>query len=102
MAEVRITALAVFEQVVYQCHATTLDRPERPVLEVDAVLRPGDADGALLLPVPTFMALVGGPDQANEPLQHLAKAGRIVEHQGIAHIRFPLWSWSGDERPLAI
>lgn len=101
MTGVRITALAVFEQVVYQCHATSLDRPERPVLEVDAILRPGDADGALLLPVPTYMALVGGPSHANEPLQHLAKAGRIVEHQGVAHIQFPLWEWVGDDRTIA-
>ena len=32
----RIQAIAVFERVVHQCHALSLDRPERPVLEVDA------------------------------------------------------------------
>ena len=87
----RITALAVFEHVIYHCHATSLDRPEHPVLEVDALLREGDADGELLLPVPTYMALLGGPEAAAAPLRHLAAAGRITPHQGVAHLRFPLW-----------
>jgi len=87
----RIRAIAVFEWVVYQCHAVTVDRPERPVLEVDAVLRDGDADGELLVPVPMFMALVGGPEAARAPLQQLAVAGRLIDHQEVAHIRFPIW-----------
>lgn len=87
----RIQAVAVFERVVYQCHALSLERPERPVLEVDAILREGDAEGELLLPVPTFMALLGGPAEAGAALQHLAVNGRIVDHQDVAHIRFPLW-----------
>lgn len=87
----RIRAIAVFERVVYQCHAITLDRPERPVLEVDAILRDGDAEGELLLPVPTFMALLGGPDLARPALQQLAAAGRLVEHQEVTHLRFPIW-----------
>ena len=41
--------------------------------------------------MPTFMALLGGPAKANDALQHLAVNGRIVDHQEIAHIRFPLW-----------
>lgn len=84
--------MAVFERVVYQCQALSLDRPERPVLEVDAILRDGDADGELLLPVPTFMALLGGPDHAADALQQLSVAGRLVDHQEVAHIRFPIWS----------
>ena len=87
----RIRAIAVFERVVYQCFALSLDRPERPVLEVDAILRDGDADGDLLLPVPTFMALLGGPGAAHEALLHLSNGGRLVSHQDVAHIRFPLW-----------
>src|SRR4051794_19473338 len=87
----RIRAIAVFERVVYQCHAVTLDRPARPILEVDAILREGDAEGELLLPVPTFMALLGGPGAAEDALQRLASAGRLVDHQDIAHIRFPIW-----------
>lgn len=91
----RIQAVAVFERVVYQCFALSLERPERPVLEVDAILRDGDAEGELLLPVPTYMALLGGPDAASQALQHLALAGRLVEHQDVAHIRFPLWERVG-------
>lgn len=87
----RIQAIAVFERVVYQCHALSLERPERPVLEVDAILRDGDAEGELLLPVPTFMALLGGPRAAADALQHLAVAGRLIDHQDVTHIRFPLW-----------
>ncbi len=94
----RIQVLAVFERVVYQCHALTLDRPERPVLEVDAILRPGDAEGELLLPVPTFMALLGGPPRADDALQHLATSGRLVDHDGVTHIRFPMWERVDSER----
>lgn len=86
-----IQAVAVFERVVHQCWALSLEHPERPVLEVDAVLRDGDADGELLLPVPTYMALLGGPSHAENPLRELAAAGRIVQHQDVAHIRFPMW-----------
>lgn len=95
----RITALAVFEHVIYHCHATSVDRPDHPVLEVDAILRDGDADGELLLPVPTYMALLGGPAAAETPLRALSAAGRVVEHQGVAHLRFPLWSLAPDDAP---
>ena len=89
---VRIRAIAVFEGVVYQCFAVDLDRPDRPTLEVDAVLRPGDADdGPILLPVPTFMALLGGAAAAEPHLRDLSRRGRLVERQGVAHISFPLW-----------
>lgn len=87
----RIQALAVFERVVHQCHALSLERPERPVLEVDAILREGDADGELLLPVPTFMALLGGPELAESALRRLSETGRVIDHQDVAHIRFPIW-----------
>ena len=57
----RIRAIAVFESVIYNCYVVDPARPDRPILEVDALLRPGDADdGPLLLPVPTFMALDSG------------------------------------------
>jgi hypothetical protein len=83
--------MAVFECVVYQCHALTTERPERPVLEVDAILREGDAEGELLLPVPMFMALLGGPAEANDALRQLAAGGRLVDHEDVTHIRFPMW-----------
>ena len=88
----RIRATAVFESVVYNAYVTDATRPERPVLEVDAVLRPGDADdGPLLLPVPTYMALVGGPTVADPALRQLSRAGRLARRQGVAHIAFPTW-----------
>jgi hypothetical protein len=89
---VRIRAIAIFERVVYNCFVVDPAHPDRPVLEVDAVLRPGDADGGpLLLPAPTFMALVGGPDAAQEPLRALDRAGRVLRHQGVAHVAFHVW-----------
>jgi hypothetical protein len=89
---VRLRAIAVFEGVIYNCYVVDAAHPERPVLEVDALLRPGDADeGPLLLPVPTYMALVGGPKVAEPHLRALAAKGRIVERQGVAHLAFPTW-----------
>jgi hypothetical protein len=89
---VRLRAIAVFESVIYNCYMVDPDHPERPILEVDALLRPGDADeGPLLLPVPTYMALVGGPDAAEPHLRALAARGRIVDRHGVAHLTFPTW-----------
>ena len=88
---VRIRAVAVFERVVYNCFVTDPSRPDRPVLEVDAVLREGDADGPILLPVPQYMALVGGPEEAERHLRALSRQGRLVEHQGVTHLSFPTW-----------
>jgi hypothetical protein len=87
----RIRAIAVFERVVYNCFVTDPARPERPVLEVEAILREGDADGPILLPVPQYMALVGGPDIAAPYLRGLSAQGRLVEHQGVTHLAFPTW-----------
>jgi len=89
---VRIRAIAVFERVVHNCVVTDPARPERPVLEVDAVLREGDADGPILLPVPQYMALVGGPEAAEPHLRELAAQGRVVRHQDVAHLAFPTWT----------
>jgi hypothetical protein len=88
---VRIRAIAVFERVVYNCFVTDAARPERPLLEVDALLREGDADGPILLPAPQYMALVGGPDLARPYLRALERQGRLVEHQGVTHLAFPTW-----------
>jgi len=89
---VRIRVLALFERVVH--HAVVMDPtdPFRPSIEVDAIVRDGDADGPLLLPAPTFMALVGGPELADAPLRALARQGRVVDHQGVAHVVFPMWT----------
>ena len=95
---VRIRAIAVFESVIYHCYAVDSVHPERPVLEVDAILRPGDADeGPLLLPVPTYMALLGGPDAAEPHLRALSARGRLVSRQGVAHIAFPTWTPIGPD-----
>ena len=81
----------MFERVIYNCFVTDPSRPERPVLEMDALLRDGDADGPVLLPVPQFMALVGGPEVAEPILRKLSAQGRVVRYQDVAHLSFPTW-----------
>jgi hypothetical protein len=91
----RIRALSVFEGVVYHCWCTDPTNPGRPTLEVEAVLRPGDADaeaGPLLLSVPEYVVMAGGPAVAAPLLEDLAARGRIVEHLGVDHITFPTWT----------
>jgi hypothetical protein len=91
----RIRALSVFEGVVYHCWAIDTDQPCRPTLEVEAVLRPGDADadaGPLLLSVAEYIVMAGGLDVARPCLRDMATAGRIVEHLGVEHIAFPTWT----------
>lgn len=98
----RIKALSVFEGVVYHCWAVDTDQPCRPTLEVEALLRPGDADadaGPLLLSVADYIVMAGGLEVARPCLRNMASAGRIVEHLGVQHIAFPTWTpvASGDE-----
>jgi hypothetical protein len=96
----RIRALSVFEGVVYHSWAVDRSDPARPTLEVDAVLREGDADaGPLLLPVPEFVVMAGGPQVARPAVEALAARGRIVDHLGVPHVAFPLWSPVGDDEP---
>lgn len=90
----RIRALSVFEGVVYHCWCVDDGNPCRPTLEVDALLRPGDADaesGPLLLPVADYLAMVSH-DVARPCLDELARRGRVVEHLGVAHLSFPTWT----------
>ena len=57
----------MFEGVVYHCWCVDRAQPFRPLLEVDALLRPGDADaesGPLLLSVADYVAMVGGIEVA--------------------------------------
>jgi hypothetical protein len=87
--------LSVFEGVVYHCWPMDTDQPGRPTLEVEAVLRPGDADaeaGPLLLSVADYIVMVGGLDAARPCLKDMDAAGRIVEHLGVQHIAFPTWT----------
>ena len=94
----RIRALSVFEGIVYHCWPVDRSHPCRPTLEVEAVLRAGDADaeaGPLLVAVPDYIAMVGDIEIARPCLDELAHKGRIVQHLGVAHIAFPLWSRVG-------
>lgn len=87
-----IRALSVFENVVY--HSALMDsaNPCRPTLEVDAVVRPGDADGPLLLPVAEYVFMAGGIERAGGCLAELRARGRIADHLGVAHVAFPFWT----------
>jgi len=89
---VRIRALSVFEGVVYHCWPLDRSAPCRPTLEVEAVLRPGDADGPLLLAVPDYVAMAGGLDVARPCLDQLRTKGRVVDHLGVEHLTFPFWT----------
>ncbi len=88
----KIRALSVFERVIYHCHCVVPARPCTPVLELDAIVRDGDADGPLLLPVPEYVLMVGGPAAARRCLDRLATKGRIADHLGVAHVAFPSWT----------
>jgi hypothetical protein len=87
---VRIRALAVFERVVHHSVCIDASDPAHPVLEVDAVLREGDADGPLLVPVADFKHMVGF-DAMNALLPQFRRAGRTEAHDGVEYVTFPLW-----------
>ncbi len=89
----RIRALSVFEGVVYHCWAVDRDRPCSPTLEVEAVLREGDADaGPILLSVAEYAAMVGDRAVAHRCLGELTARGRVVSHLGVDHLTFPFWT----------
>jgi len=90
---VRIRALSVFEGVVYHCWPVDLHHPDRPTLEVDAVLRAGDADdGPLLVTVSDFATMVADPLVARHSVEVLRVRGRVVRWLDVDHISFPLWT----------
>lgn len=100
IGSVRIRAVSVFEGVVYHCWCADRSTPCRPTLEVDALLREGDADattGPLLLTVADYAAMVGDVHQARRCLDELRAKGRIVEHLGVAHLSFPTWTRVADD-----
>ncbi len=95
----KIRVLSVFEGVVYHCWPVDLSHPDKPVLEVEALLRDGDADaasGPLLLSVADYIAMVGGLDEARPGLSQLREQDRLVEHLGVEHISFPMWTRVSD------
>lgn len=92
----KILAQSVFEGVIYHCSPLDLTHPCRPTLEVDALLRPGDADaesGPILLPVADYIRMLG-IDVARPCLEELAAKGRIVQRLDVDHIAFPTWTAS--------
>jgi hypothetical protein len=89
----RIRAYSVFEGVVYHCAVLDRSHPCRPTLEVDAVLREGDADqGPILLALAEYVLMAGGRDVAKPCIDQLAARGRIVRHLGVEHLTFPTWT----------
>ncbi len=95
-----IRAFSVFESVVYHCALIDGSKPCRPTLEVEAVLRDGDADaGPLLLPVADYITLGGGLDRVTTCLRDLRDRGRIVDHLDVAHLTFPFWTPIHIDRP---
>jgi len=98
----RIRAVSVFEGVVYHCWCADRSSPCRPTLEVEAVLRPGDADadaGPLLLSVADYVAMLGDAERARACLDRLRERGRVVEHLGVPHLAFPTWTAVADTTP---
>lgn len=91
----KIRAMSVFEGIVYHCVCLDPSNPMRPTLEIEAVVRDGDVDdGPVLLPWADFVYMVGEP-AARECFASFAADDRIVEHLGVEHLAFPLWT-AGD------
>ena len=86
----RLRALSVFERVVYHCACIDPNDPAHPILEVDAVLREGDADGPLLVAVADFKRMVGF-DATNAALTELRRAGRTEQRDGVEYVAFRMW-----------
>jgi hypothetical protein len=86
----RLRALSVFERIVYHCACIDPNDPAHPVLEVDAVLRDGDADGPLLVAVADFKRMIGF-DATNAALGELRAAGRTDVRDGVEYITFRMW-----------
>ena len=80
---------------MYHCWCVDRSNPCRPTLEVEALLRPGDADatsGPLLLSVADYLAMADDPAVVAPCLEEMRAKGRLVEHLGVPHISFPTWT----------
>ena len=84
-------ATAVFERIVYFSHCIDATDPAHLVLEVDAVLRDGDADGPLLLPVADWKRMAGF-EVVDAHLPRLRATGRTAMRDGVEYIAFPVWA----------
>ena len=89
-APVRILVTAVFERIVYHCACVDPNDPGRPVLEVDAILRPGDADGPLLLPMAELKRMLGFT-RAQAHIEEFRAQGRTEVRDGVEYLAFPVW-----------
>lgn len=89
-APVRILATAVFERIVYHCACLDDTEPGRPVLEVDAILREGDADGPLLLPMAELKRMLGFT-RAEHHIAEFRNQGRTETRDGVEYLTFPVW-----------
>jgi hypothetical protein len=87
---VRVLATSVFERVVYHCVCVDDRDPAHPVLEVDALLREGDADGPLLLAVADYKRMAGF-DVADANLPKFRSARRTESRDGVEYLVFPVW-----------
>jgi len=86
----RILATSVFERIVYHCNLIDGSEPARPVLEVDAVLREGDADGPLLVAIADIKRMLGV--EAGAALARRWRAdGRTELRDSVEYLMFPLW-----------
>lgn len=84
--------MSVFEGVVYHSWCLDASNPCTPTLEVEAVVADGDLDeGPVLLPWADYVYMVGA-ETAQQCRPRFAEAGRIVKHQGVSHLSFPLWT----------
>jgi len=91
MGAMRILAASVFEGLVYHCYCLDDSDPANPRLEVDAVIREGDADGPLHVPVADYKRMVG-VDVAETCLPKLREAGRTAVRDGVEYLVFRMWS----------
>ncbi len=86
----RLRALSVFERIVYHCACIDSRDPAHPVLEVDAVLRAGDADGPLLVAVADFKRMIGF-EATKACLAEFRRNGRTETQDGVEYVTFAMW-----------
>lgn len=87
----RIVASSVFEGVVYHCACLDATDPCNPRLEVDALIREGDADTPLRVHVADYKRMVGF-ETAEACLPGLRAAGRTAVEDGVEYLIFRMWS----------